>query len=69
MDARKEHFLFAVFFGEIVAVKRLAPLTSLKIGNGDFVSIENLQEYGRTDVAFTKIDEEQYYMDFSKPVK
>ena len=41
----------------------------LGIGNGDFVSIENLQEYGRTDVAFTKIDEEQYYMDFSKPVK
>lgn len=41
----------------------------LGVGNGEFVSIENLQEYGRDDVAFTKIDEEQYYMDFSMPVK
>ena len=41
----------------------------LGLGNGDYVSLESLEEYGRTDVSFTKIDEEQYYMDFSQPVK
>ncbi|WP_137655068.1 restriction endonuclease PLD domain-containing protein [Bifidobacterium moukalabense] len=41
----------------------------LGLSNGEFVSVESLKEYGRTNVSFTKIDEEQYYMDFSQPVK
>ncbi|WP_081887456.1 restriction endonuclease PLD domain-containing protein [Bifidobacterium callitrichos] len=39
----------------------------LGVGNGDFVTEEDLYRYGRTDVTFTKIDEEQFYMDFSRP--
>lgn len=41
----------------------------LGLGNGQFVSKEDLDKYGRHDVRFTKIDEEQYYMDFSRPVE
>lgn len=37
----------------------------LGLANGAFVTIEDLQRYGRTDITFYKIDEESYYMDFS----
>ena len=37
----------------------------LGLANGAFVSREDLENYGRTDVTFYKLDEEQYYMDFS----
>ncbi len=39
----------------------------LGLANGAYVHASDLQAYGRTDVAFYKIDEEQYYMDFSVP--
>lgn len=35
------------------------------IGNGDYVTLQHLQEYGRTDVTFYKLDDEQFFMDFS----
>ncbi len=35
------------------------------VGNGAFVTKRDLENYGRTDVNFSKIDEEQYIMDFS----
>lgn len=37
----------------------------LGLANGSYVFASDLRAYGRTDVAFYKIDEEQYYMDFS----
>lgn len=37
----------------------------LGLANGTFVEKRHLTDYGRTDVTFYKIDEEQYYMDFS----
>ncbi len=37
----------------------------LGLANGAFVTIEDLQRYGRTDITFYKIDEESYLMDFS----
>ena len=37
----------------------------LGLANGDFVTREDLERYGRTDVVFIKLDEETYYMDFS----
>lgn len=37
----------------------------LGLANGAYVHTRDLQAYGRTDVSFYKIDEEQYYMDFS----
>lgn len=37
----------------------------LGLANGAFVTTEDLKRYGRTTVTFYKIDEEQYYMDFS----
>jgi hypothetical protein len=33
--------------------------------NGSYISRTDLENYGRTDVTFYKLDEEQYYMDFS----
>ena len=33
--------------------------------NGAYVSLQDLEVYGRTDVTFYKIDDEEYYMDFS----
>lgn len=39
----------------------------LGLANGAYVHGSDLQAYGRTDVTFYKIDEEQYYMDFSVP--
>jgi len=37
----------------------------LGLANGSYIQKKHLLEYGRTDVMFQKIDEEQYYMDFS----
>lgn len=37
----------------------------LGLGNGDYIEKRHLLAYGRIDVTFYKIDEEQYYMDFS----
>jgi hypothetical protein len=37
----------------------------LGLANGDFVKKEDLLNYGRTSVRFFKIDEEQFFMDFS----
>ena len=37
----------------------------LGLANGGFVDRAALDAYGRTDVAFVKLDEETYYMDFS----
>ena len=37
----------------------------LGLNNGQFVSKEHLLKYGRNDVSFYKIDEENYFMDFS----
>lgn len=36
---------------------------------GSLVSLEDLQQYGRTDVDIYKIDEESYYLDFSASAK
>jgi hypothetical protein len=36
----------------------------LGLGNGEFVSKQDLLNYGRVDVTFYKIDDEQYFMDF-----
>ena len=35
------------------------------VANGAFVTKQNLEDYGRTDVTFYKLDDEQYVMDFS----
>ena len=35
------------------------------VANGSFVTKEDLERYGRTDVTFYKIDDEQFFMDFS----
>jgi hypothetical protein len=32
---------------------------------GEHVKMEHLLKYGRTDIDFYKIDDENYYMDFS----
>ncbi len=37
----------------------------LGLANGAFVNKEDLEKYGRTNVTFYKIDDENYYMDFS----
>ena len=37
----------------------------LGVSNGSYVHKSDLEQYGRTDVTFYKLDEEQYYMDFS----
>lgn len=37
----------------------------LSLPNGAPITKEDLLRYGRTDVEFIKLDEEQYYMDFS----
>ncbi len=37
----------------------------LGLPNGSYIKKEDLLAYGRSDVTFYKIDEEQYYMDFS----
>ncbi len=37
----------------------------LGVANGDLVTMKNLLDYGRTDIDFYKIDEENYFMDFA----
>ena len=37
----------------------------LGLANGSYISMQDLITYGRTDVTFFKIDDEEYYMDFS----
>lgn len=37
----------------------------LGLASGEFVTMEHFVAYGRTDVDFYKIDEENYFMDFS----
>ena len=37
----------------------------LGLPNGAFVTKQHLQNYGRTDVMFYKLDDEQFFMDFS----
>ena len=37
----------------------------LGLANGSLVSTADLERYGRTNVTFYKLDEEQYFMDFS----
>lgn len=37
----------------------------LGLANGEFVTRDALERYGRNDVIFVKLDEETYYMDFS----
>lgn len=37
----------------------------LGVANGAYIHAKDLRAYGRTSVSFYKIDEEQYYMDFS----
>jgi hypothetical protein len=40
----------------------------LGLANGAFVTKQDLKRYGRTDVIFYKFDNDEYYMDFSKPL-
>lgn len=37
----------------------------LGLANGSFVTRQDLEKYGRTDVKFVKLDDETFYMDFS----
>lgn len=37
----------------------------LGLANGAFITKQHLLTYGRTDVTFYKIDDEEFYMDFS----
>lgn len=37
----------------------------LELNNGAFIKKADLENYGRTDVTFYKLDDEQYFMDFS----
>ena len=37
----------------------------LGVANGAYISRIDLENYGRTNVVFYKLDEEQFYMDFS----
>lgn len=39
----------------------------LGVPNGGEVLSEHFDRYGRVDIDFYKIDEETYFMDFSKP--
>lgn len=37
----------------------------LNVANGELVTMDDLMNYGRTDIDFYKVDEENYFMDFS----
>ena len=37
----------------------------LGLPNGAYVNLSDLEQYGRTDVKFIKLDDETFYMDFS----
>ena len=41
----------------------------LGVPNGGLITVEHLINYGRTNVAFIRIDEETFYMDFSQPLR
>ena len=43
--------------------------TRMGLPSGEFIEREHLEDYGRTDVTFTKIDEETYLMDFSPDIE
>ena len=37
----------------------------LGMENGAYINRQDLENYGRTDVTFYRIDDEQFFMDFS----
>ncbi len=37
----------------------------LGVANGKLITLNDLTNYGRTDIDFYKVDEENYFMDFS----
>ena len=37
----------------------------LDLANGAFITKADLERYGRTDVTFIKVDDEQYFMSFA----
>ena len=39
----------------------------LGLGDGAYISVSDLEKYGRFDVVFYKLDNENYVMDFSRP--
>ena len=39
----------------------------LGLADGEYVNVSDLKKYGRTDVVFYKIDDENFVMDFSQP--
>ena len=39
----------------------------LGVPDGAYVRREDFERYGRTDITFYKLDDEQYFMDFSQP--
>ncbi|MBR0222016.1 MAG: NgoFVII family restriction endonuclease [Synergistaceae bacterium] len=39
----------------------------LGLANGAYVTREDFENYGRIDIVFYKLDDEQFFMDFSKP--
>jgi hypothetical protein len=39
----------------------------LGLASGAFVTRKDLEHYGRTDIIFSKIDNDEFYMDFSPP--
>ena len=67
------HFVLRVEQGNNKAIT--TPLNNSQIGeyfrrrigvaNGAFITKDDLENYGRTDVTFYKLDDEQYIMDFS----
>lgn len=43
--------------------------TRLGVPLGEFITRQHLQDYGRTDITFIKVDDENFLMDFSPPVQ
>lgn len=41
----------------------------LGVPNGAMITVEHLVDYGRSNVAFSRIDDETYYMDFCQPLR
>ena len=39
----------------------------LGLADGSYISVQDLKRYGRYDVVFYKLDDENYVMDFSRP--
>lgn len=39
----------------------------LGVASGEYVTREHFEKYGRTDITFTKVDDETYFMDFQPP--